>query len=188
MFGTTRFQWFWGDNEALNILATTELDLSAADANAGTIKAGKACTFKANSDKLMAYAGIADRWVGFLEQSVNKDGTTSAEGFRDFVTEKYGIPVKRGSNVALRVPKPGYMAEFEGTGAAIVDNLVATSGTGLISSSTAVNTELGFLNGCWRVAQSGDMVHATVLRANLTPQNTGEVRIRVCFVSPYAKS
>lgn len=186
MHGDSRFKWVSGKFYNLGNLETTGLALSDANANSGTVKRGKMMRISAtNNDRMDFATGLAE---GILTRKVDAEGTTGLQGFKDFTIGKLDLPVKRGSVVTLRCPLPGAIAEFEGVGTAIIDNLVATSGTGAISTGTTKLTELSVVNGCWRVAQAGDTVLARLLDPTLTPENSGEVRIRVRFVSPYPKA
>jgi hypothetical protein len=76
--------------------------------------------------------------------------------------------------VSLRAVLPGGLIEVEGepdigtfvyTG---YSQLLVTSGTGAITTSTAQETQLSLMNGRWRVAQSGDVVRGT-LKSQLVP-------------------
>jgi len=77
------------------------------------------------------------------------------------------------------------MMEFEGLGTLGVGNLVVTSGTGSISSSTAKRTELSVTMGSLRVAQSGDTVLYLMEKADVTLTTVGNVRVRVKAVGHY---
>lgn len=185
MFGSTRFKWLSGTYHHYGVLKTTGLAITAADADSatGVIKRGKMMDIKADDETLMVYG--SGNAFGILLHNVALNGITDATGFRDFSIGKQDLPKKRGAAVTLRVPHQGSMAEFEGTGEATVDNLVCDATTaGFLATSTPVGTALSVLNGCWRIAQTGDNVIARLVRADLTPQNAGELRIRVQFVSP----
>jgi hypothetical protein len=187
MFGDSRVKWVSGKYVNLGNLETTGIALSDADANAGTVKRGKMMRISTTNADRMAYgSGYAE---GFLTRKVDADGTTSLQAKWDMaIGNNSDLPVKRGAVVTLRCPLPGAIMEFEGVGTAIVDNLVCTSGTGALSAATAVLTELSVQNGCWRVAQAGEKVLALMLDPTLTPENTGELRIKIRFVSPYPKA
>lgn len=190
MFGSSRFKWVAGEYYHYGVAKfPTTLGLSDADANAGTAKQGKLMGLADNNAEEMKYGGVNGNFLGILTHHVNKDGTTSDSGFKDFTIGKQDIPLKRGQAVTLRVPLPGAIAEFEGVGAVGIDTLVVTSGTGLLASGSALWSPLTIESGAWRIAQSGagvnEFVYAHLMQANLTPENSGEVRIRVKFVSPY---
>jgi len=57
--------------------------------------------------------------------------------------------------------------------------LIKTSSTGLISSSTAKGTALSLQAGKWYVAQSPDDIEGRLLDASLTPEVSGNLRIRI---------
>lgn len=189
MFGSSRFKWVNGEFYHLGHLTfPTSLDLSDADADAGTVKRGKLMSFADNSVENMAYAEAdTKKFLGFLTHDVNRYGTTDAEGFKNFTIGKQDLPLSRGSQITLRVPIPGAIVELEGLGAAGYDQLVVTSGTGAISTGTALQTELGVIKGGVRIAQAGDFIIGHLLQANGTPENSGEVRIRFQICSPYVR-
>lgn len=58
-------------------------------------------------------------------------------------------------------------------------NLILTSGTGLINSSTTVPQLLSFFNGKLRIAQSGDNAYYSLTANNLTPMNDGNNDLRI---------
>lgn len=185
MFGSTRFKWLHGSYAHLSILTFPDsLDLSDDDADLGTVKRGKLMQFAANSDVNMNYAGI-DGFLGLLISEVNALGVTGDEGFKNFTIGKIDLPIKRGSKVGLRQPHPGSFAEFQGVGANGIDTLVTTTGPGAIVSGTGPGVALTAENGAWRQADVDELVFARTLRTNLTPTVSGEVRIRVEFVSAY---
>jgi hypothetical protein len=54
-----------------------------------------------------------------------------------------------------------------------------TSGTGAITVSTALETQLSLMNGRWRVAQTGDIIRG-ILKAQLVPLvASSNVRIKI---------
>jgi hypothetical protein len=65
-------------------------------------------------------------------------------------------------------------------------DLVKSSGTGAITTGTALETELSFDDGKFYVAQTNDIVEFK-LEAQLTPVTTGNVRIRARKVEGYKK-
>jgi hypothetical protein len=62
--------------------------------------------------------------------------------------------------------------EFEGA-----DFMVQNSGTGAITSGTTAGTRLGFVDGKFFVAQSGDRAYFEVVTAAMTPEDAGNVRV-----------
>lgn len=184
MWGSSRFKWVSGKWYPLGIMKTTNLDITDADADSatGVIKRGNMMDVDPTDETEMVYG--SGNALGILTYDITLNGITDAQGFKSFTIGKYDLPKKRGAAISLRVPQMNAIAEFEGTGTPIVDNLVADSGVGALAAGTAVGTALSVENGCWRVAQTSDVVLARLLRANLTPENAGELRIRVQFVSP----
>lgn len=57
-------------------------------------------------------------------------------------------------------------------------DVILTSGTGAVSSGTAVNTALGYSAGRLRVKQGSDEI-AFILRAQLTPEDPANFRLLV---------
>lgn len=178
MFGSSRFKHLWGNFREIGVLATTELALSAADSAVGTIKQGKLVAYKDNSDTLMKYA-VGAACLGFLRDFVNLAGTTDVTGFKDYTIGKLNIPKKRGGTVSIMVPDVGSIWELEGAGGLTVDNLIATTGTGAIAANSTLYSYLSVTNGCLRLAQADEVAVARLLRANLTPENASEIRIRI---------
>lgn len=190
MFGSSRFKWVQGPYNQISMKTPATLALSDADPDVGTVKRGKPVK-RDDSDLETIDYGDNTTFLGMLLYEINDEGTTGLQGFQDFTVGKQDIPKKRGSAVPVRVPLPGAIAEFEGTGTAIIDNLVADSGTGEeLSAGTAQYSELTLNNGCWVLAAavSSDIVYARLLDPTLTPENGGELRILVEFVSPYPKA
>lgn len=186
MHGSQYFQWLGGPFHKRGYLKTTNLPLSDANANAGTIPRGKLVNEASGSEEQMAYT--TGDFLGILEQPVDAYGVTGDLYQREReILGKIDFPIRRGLPVSIRIPGPGSQAIFEGKGAVLYDNLVATSGTGLISSATARKTELTCEKGCWRLAAEGEMVLALMVDASLTPVTATQVRIRVEFVSKYLK-
>ena len=74
------------------------------------------------------------------------------------------------------------VADYTGMGQVLI-----TSGTGAITTSTAQQTELSVLNGRWRVAQSGDVVRGRVDCQVPPLANAANVAIRINGVSGYVK-
>ena len=190
-FGSTRMEYLSGKNSFREIgyLKTTNVPLSQADANAGTLQLGKMMNEAADPNEeseMVLGDGFA---IGFLTRALDLYGTTGDAAFKKLAIGNIDIPVKRGQPVTLQCPFPGAQAIFEGTGSAATpgDTLVCDAGTGALASGTTKLTELSVIKGAWRIAQSGDFVLAILLDSNLTPKNVGELRIRLEFVSPYKK-
>lgn len=183
-FGTSTFKWLGGDNyTSIGFLKTTNLGLSDDDADVGVIQKGKFMDYAEGSVEEMMFG--SGRALGMLQQAVSKDGTTDDAGFKNRTIGKLDLPTKRGAAVSIMVPRPMSEAEFEGDGEAIIDNLVATDGSGAIADDTPRGTQLSVLNGCLYEAQEGDFVIALLQDAGLEPETEGNLRIRVMFVAPY---
>lgn len=192
-FGHNRFQALStpkGTGQNISFLKTTNLPITHADANSatGTLLLGKMVDYAAASEAEMRLGtGFA---VGILTQSISLNGTKDDAGFKKLTVGGFpDIPAARGLPVGIFCPWPGFECIFEGagdTGANMIDHLVIKTGTGAIGGGTADLTELSVINGAWRVAQSGDFVLA-LFRQNLTPNNAGEIRIRIRFIAPYKK-
>lgn len=192
MFGHQYFRWLMGEFDRVNG-TTSDVNLSDADANAGELGVGIMLDYKADSH--LAFAFVTGSAIGFTTQAIDQYGTTSATVYRQQdVISKSGIPfiqvpVKKGQPVALSVPRPWSMAEFEGLGAASYGNRVITATTtGYLASGTARRTPLSVERGGWKQAQTGELVLAFLEQANLTPYTAGNLRIRVRFCSPHLKA
>lgn len=186
MFGSTRFKVVFGTWQQIGWCTfPASLDLSDADPDAGTVQRGKLMGLNENFTELV-YATITNCW-GFLMQWVDKDGTGGDAGFKKVSLGYPDIPSSRGSKVSILVPNPNCIIELEGADSKVasVDNLLVTSGTGAISDATPAGTELTAFNGCLRVAQLGNMVIGHMMKADLTPENANEIRVRFRTVSPY---
>lgn len=190
-FGSTRMEYLSGKNSFREIgyLKTTNLPLSDANANLGTLQLGKMVNEAADPNEESQMALSTGFAIGFLTRSIDLYGTTGDTAFKKLAIGNIDIPVMRGAPVTVQCPYPGAQAIFEGNGAATapIDHLVITSGTGALSSGTAKLSELSVISGAWRLAQTGDMVLGLLLDNNLTPKNVGELRIRIQFISPYKK-
>lgn len=197
-FGSTRFQLLCDPNKAngrhISYLATTELPLSNADADSLTavLPLAKMVDYKDNSETLMKLG--SGNALGILTQPISYYGTKDDAGFKKLTVGGFpDIPATRGQCVGVFCPFPGIEAIFEGAvdisggNGPAIDGLVIKTGTGAIASGTTLNTALSVLNGAWRQAQTGDIVLGMLRQANLTPNNTGEIRIRVQFCSPTVK-
>lgn len=198
-FGSTLFEFLTPKAFfEIGYLKTTELPLSAADANSATavLKIGKVVDFKDNSETEMKFG--TGYGVGFLTRPVSKLGRMevnnllreaqmgTAHGAED-------VPVTRGQPVTIQCPYAGAefiaegQADITGAGTVLqgIDHLVVKTGTGAISAGTAINSLLSVVNGAWRIAQTGDFVLATLRQANYTPVVAGGIRIRGRWISPY---
>lgn len=187
MFGSTLFQWVHGQIEHIGYYGTTNLALPDSSVNSGVLPKGTFVDGSADDtpDNAEAVLASGSGFLGVLVQDVDTEGLTGDSGFKKFTIGKLDNPVKQGAKVSIRKPMPNGQAEFEGLGTAQPGNLVCTSGTGSLSSGTAKETELSLFNGALRVAQTGDLVVAHMMNANVTPKTSGNLRIRVKFVSPY---
>ena len=94
--------------------------------------------------------------------------------FEQMVMGYGNLPAQIGTAVSLRNGAPGGLIEIEGepslgafdyTG---YSQLLVTGGTGAITTSTALETQLSVMNGRWRVAQTGDVIRGMV-KAQLVP-------------------
>lgn len=187
MLGSTLFQWLRGGFTKIGYLKTTELPLSDADANAGTLKRGKLVAIKLNDETLMAFR--TGGFCGILERNVDAFGTTGTTGRMRVYENTPDTPAKRGQAVSLRIPHPQSEAIFEGVGAAGYDTLVITATTtGFLTTGSAEDLELTCEKGGWRAAAIGEIVHALLKQANYSPAVPGNVRIRVRFTGPYKKT
>lgn len=178
MYGVSYFKPVWGEHDVFGTLKTTNLALSDADANLGTIKMGKAMDIVANSETEMKYSTGAT-FMGFLMTEVSLLGVTDLALYQQVMQGWLYQPIQRGMAVGIAVPRLNSWWEFEDLGTVGVNRLVITSGGGAISGSTAVGTPLTIDQGGWRVAANNERVWAEVLRANLTPEVGSNIRIRV---------
>jgi hypothetical protein len=182
MFGSKLFRPLHGKWEHFGTLKTNQVWLSATNPNAGLLPRGTFLDMHATiADEAALASGNA---MGCLVEDLDADGTTSVQSYYNRslgVGTPLETPIKKGQAVSLRRFYGGAGAEFEGLGTAVPGNLVCTSGTGAISAGTARKTRLSVLNGCLRVAQTGDIVIALVEKADLTPNIPGNVRIEVRF-------
>lgn len=171
-------------------LKTTELPLSGADADSATalLQRGKMIDEKANDETMMKLGN--GNAIGILTRNVSLTGTKNLQWFQNLTLGGHiDTPVTRGLPVTLFMPYPGCEAIFEGAAVDVagsaIDHLVLKTGTGAISGATAVDTALSVINGCWRIAQTGDFVLALLKQANYTPKTVGSIRIRVHFIPKY---
>jgi len=183
MYGSSTFKWVWGKWNHIS-LGTTYLALPSVATT--PLPIGTPVEYKAGDTEEAVLA--SGKPVGIVTEKVDAYGTTSDARFKSVMIGERNLPIKTGTQVAVRVPQNDALMEFEGLGAAAPGNLVATTGTGAISASTARGTELSAQNGSMRVAQSGDVVFAKMEVANLTPNTVGNVRIRVSAVPAHVKA
>lgn len=155
MYGSKYIQLISGRWNHIGYLDTTLLFLPASTVNNGILPKGTALQPLAGDDtKAQLASGFS---YGFTTQDISALGQTSLQAFKDRNIGKADLPVTVGKPVSLRLPSPGSIIEFRGVGAAGPGNLVVTSGTGLLSASTARGTKLSFIQGSLRVAQTGDI-------------------------------
>jgi hypothetical protein len=115
------------------------------------------------------------KFHGFVTRDVRDlAGLTDEEQLMGFGLETPFESAKEGS-IEL-----GETVDVEGA------DLVKSSGTGAITTGTALETELSFDDGKFYVAQTNDIVEFK-LEAQLTPVTTGNVRIRARKVEGYKK-
>jgi len=179
MYKSDTFQWVWGKWDHYGTLKTTLLPI----ATGAVVPRGTHLDI-ASTDEHEAALGSGSA-IGIMVQDLDEEGLTGLQGFQDFTIGKLDRNVKQPRPVSLRVPHVGAMMEFEGLGTLGVGNLVVTSGTGSISSSTAKRTELSVTMGSLRVAQSGDTVLYLMEKADVTLTTVGNVRVRVKAVGHY---
>ncbi len=166
--------------DQIGVCKTTNLALSAADANVGTIPRGKVVDCSIITLEMMYTTGFGK---GLLRDFVDLYGTTGLQGFKDVSIGKEDLPKKKGSAVSIVIPQVGAILEFEGLGVVAPENLVCTSGSGkAIASNAALGTDLSVEYGCWKLAEAGEYVMGRLLAANLTPNNSGERRIQLEWV------
>lgn len=103
---------------------------------------------------------------GFLERPVTEEGPTLADRAGVFPGRLLS-PAKKGGLVAVRLAD---RIEAEG------DAFVLHSGTGAITSGTAIYTKLSFVDGKFREKQASDR-HCYTLIDKPTPKTQGKVRI-----------
>lgn len=186
MFGSQFVKCIKGPWEHLGYMTTEELPIPSGV----TLPKGTWLQAKAGNDTIAALAsGVA---LGFTTQDLDNDGQTSVTQFKNRVIGKHDLPIKKGQAITVRMPMAGAIMEFEGLGACGPGNLVCTSGTGSIASSTIAGgnngkVPLSFLLGTIRQAQTGDFVQLMLLESALTPETVGNLRIRVRACQGYIK-
>lgn len=143
-------------------------------------------TYNDNEDVAVLASGFA---IGFTTQDVDDNGSVGDSSFKNQFLGLQNIPVRNGLEISLRRMALNAEVEFEGAGDALPGNLVATTGTGAITGTTARHTELSVFNGALRVAQGGDIVMYVLENPNMTVESdlVGARRIRVRRVGDYVK-
>jgi hypothetical protein len=188
MYGSLLFRHVFGENQQFGTLkfpATLPLD----DGNTvnGIVKRGKPMAFNMSDLTLMQYATPLN-FLGFLMENVNNFGTNGWEGFGKFTLGFEDMPARRGAAVSLLMPGLNSIWEFEGPPdyPGGIEQLLVTTGTGAISSSTQPGQYLGLSNfGCWRVVQANTLALAKLLDADLPPlADNDNIRIRLQFTTP----
>lgn len=175
MFGSDYFKIANGTWDHVGYLAASGLP----NIGTGVYRKGTLVDQKADNEHVAVLA--TGRVLGLITQDIDENGLDNDAGFKNFTIGKLDNPIKRSVNrITARRMAPGSHLEYEGLGAALPGNLVATSGTGAIASNTARGTELSVLNGCIMIAQSGDIVSYHLLKADLVPvADAGNLRILV---------
>lgn len=180
MFGSDNFQIKHGEVSLVGELTAT-----------GEQAIGIAMDRNAEDPDLAAPSNNG-RYVGFISKKVTVEGSKLD---RMFIYGYQDHPAKSGDKVTLqRVPDGGEIeveAPPSKTSSAVDANsqpyLLVTSGTGALSTSTAKDQDLSFLNGRWRAAQSGDYIAGRVVK-QLTPLVEGNVRLLIQIVSGTVKA
>ncbi len=141
-----------------------------------------------NEDRLVLASGDA---IGAADMKLDNYGTLN-DSFRlnqfiPTIAERGDWPEKKPNALTLRVYVVGSIMEVEGLGGPGA-SLVVTTGAKALSAATAAKTELTAWAGGWALAVSGDIVLATVLKSDLTPQTSGRVRLRIQIAGKYKKA
>lgn len=119
-----------------------------------------------NSFELAGWTTAGQNFLGFLERDCTVAGPTLAD---HVYPGRLELPYKVGQKVTLI---KAAAVEAEGL------DRIMTSGTGLLSSSTAVGTKISFRAGKFAAAQSGEIAYFTLAANNLTPSEAGALRMR----------
>jgi hypothetical protein len=102
--------------------------------------------------------------------------------FEQMSTGMHNLPAQVGTAVSLVDFEDADFESEPSIGSATYSGygqLLVTSGTGAITVSTALETQLSLMNGRWRVAQTGDIIRG-ILKAQLVPLvATANVRIKI---------
>lgn len=156
---------------------------------AGTVVAPVGTAYKIASKATADYGYASDQDSG-INTFALADGTSLA----GFVTKEvrvgaglsdteiaFGLPTTYPSGEIATPFEPGKAAtvvEALDVEAESPDNVNAVvSSTGAIAANTAAGTKLSFVDGKFRVAQSGDWAQYRLVTAGLTPDVSGCVRI-----------
>lgn len=113
-----------------------------------------------------------DNFIGHLTRDAKETPLALADRvFGVTSTSPVGLeaPFKIGEEVSV---EKAHELECEGA------DYIWTSGSGAISSATAVPSKLSFLEGRLRVTQSNEIVNYILTANNLTPNTAGNLRIR----------
>ena len=183
MFGTKFFKQITGTWDVIGYLQTNNITIP----EGVTMGKGTFLAQVGNTDEAQLASGYA---IGYTTQDMDNEGNTSLASFKARIIRdgnSIDLPIKKGQNLSLRVPKAGAEIEVEGLGVAAVGNLLITSGTGAVASNTAALTELAYFHGGVRKAQAGEFVQGLLLVADLTPEVEGNLRIRYRVVDGYIK-
>jgi hypothetical protein len=145
----------------------------------GTFPLQKNLAMKRSADEFAEVA--SGDMLGFLGQQVTAAGPTYEQ-----LNFRVDLVAKAGHKVSIKVLEDGGEFEVEGEpskGPTDSQNgLLITSGTGAVTNSTAVGTQLSVYQGRWRVAQTGDFVLAIVRDNTITPlADASNIRILAEF-------
>ena len=121
------------------------------------------------SDVTKAAVADGDQFLGFLTRDVTSTGPVLGD---HVYPGRLELPFVAGGEVTLEKAD-----EVEVEGEAANAGLVVTSGTGAITTDTAVGTGLSFYGGKWREVQTGEIAFYR-LSGQITPVNGGSVRFR----------
>lgn len=133
----------------------------------------------------VATTGSGLPWLGLLTQDVETDGVS----LEDVTIGRQRLPAKSGERVTIVRPRAGVQVEIECLPSIAVGTaqptdqtngyLLVTSGTGDVTNAK-FGTKLSYQSGRLRVAQTGDLIVATVVR-KMTPRTTGNIRLEIEF-------
>lgn len=150
--------------------ASSQLNTAAA----GTETAPRGLALGAHAtdaESLDLAQGQSGNYVGHLTRRVVVGGLTLADrvfGVTSATPVGLESPFQDGLEVTVERPE-----EFEAEGPSYL-----YSGTGMLTSSTAIGAAISFKNGLIYAAQSGDQVYYTVSAKGLTPMTAGNLRFR----------
>jgi len=125
-----------------------------------------------STDPEAAALATHNNFIGFLTRRVLIGGLSLTDRVFGVTSDNpVGVeaPFKSGEEISL---EKALEVECEGS-------FYLYSGTGQITSLTAVPSSLSFINGQVRVAQSGEIVRATLTANNLTSTDGTSLRIRM---------